>query len=398
MPRRLTIFLLLVLPVLVALVAGLARAWRSGGQADPWSWALPAALMLALMGQLLAKDLWRWLIWIAIGATGATLIFCTIAAARPFDPVAAIGLLLVTLLAGFGSRGLRVSGRQLIGVGLLALAGLLLWRGPAQPIAPVAGRPALVVITALPLFWDEAGRADAPIITLLRTRFAVQPVDDPRALAASGARALLLAQPRAMTAEQLVAIDAWVRAGGTALVLADPLLRWPSDLPAGDRRRAPSASLVDPLLRHWGAVPDRLEEGEVRRFLNDGQLVTLSGAQSFRIDRGRCSFAQDIVRCQVGQGRAVLAGDADLIDDRLWLADPARPLDPGAWAADTPALVAQWLGATMAGERHWLRSASDVILGLRWALIAGTIWAIMGAVLLARSGQRAEHINFENKS
>ncbi|WP_239018818.1 GldG family protein [Sphingobium terrigena] len=390
-PRRLTIFLVLLLPVLAALMAGLARAWRSGGQADPWSWALPAALMVALMAQLLAKDLGRWLVWIAMGAAGAALILCAIAAARAPDPLAAVGLLLVTLLAGFGSRGLRVPGKRLIGVGLLALAGLILWRGPAQPIAPVAERPALAVITALPLFWDKAGLADAPIVSLLRTRFTVQPLDDPRALAASGARALLLAQPRVMTPDQLVAIDAWVRGGGTALVLADPLLRWPSDLPLSDRRRPPSASLIGPLLTHWGAVPDALVEAETRQFLDDGRLVTLSGTQSFKAGRA-CAAEQGgaIVRCRVGQGRVVLVGDADLIDDRLWLADPARPLDPRVWAADTPALVAQWLGGTMDDGRRWLRDGRDVVLGLRWALIFGTIWALVGTGLLRRVRQRVE--------
>lgn len=399
MPRRLTIFLVLLLPVLAALGGGLARAWRSGGQADPWSWALPAALMVALMAQLLAKHLGRWLVWIAIGATGTALIFCTIAAARPPDPLAAVGLLLVALLAGFGSRGVRTPGTRLIGVGLLGLAGLLLWRGPAQPVAPVADRPALAIITALPLFWGEAGRADAPIVTLLRTRFTVQPLDDPRALATSGARVLLLAQPRAMTAEQLMAIDAWVRGGGRALVLADPLLRWPSELPAGDRRRAPSVSLIEPLLRHWGTKPGALAEAETRQFLEGGKLVTLSGAQSFTTG-GACASAQGgvIVRCRVGQGQAVLVGDADLIDDRLWLADPARPLDPRAWAADTPALMVQWLGGTMDGGRRWFRDGSDVIPGLRWALILGTIWAMLGTALLRRAGQRVEHGDDGNKT
>ncbi|MBJ7445103.1 MAG: ABC transporter, partial [Sphingobium sp.] len=99
-PRRLTIFLVLLLPVLAALMAGMARAWRSGGQADPWSWALPAALMVALMAQLLAKDLGRWLVWIAVGAAGAALIFCMIAAGRLPDPLAAVGLLIVALLGG----------------------------------------------------------------------------------------------------------------------------------------------------------------------------------------------------------------------------------------------------------------------------------------------------------
>ena len=390
-PRRLTIFLTLFLPVVAALVAGLARAWRSGGQADPWTWALPAALMVALMGQLLAKNLWRWLLWIAIGATGAALIFCTIAAARPPDLWAAVGLLIMTLLAGFGSRGLREGGTRLIAVGLLVLAGLLAWRGPSQPLTAVADRPVLAVITALPLFWAEGARADAPIITVLRTRFTVRPLDDPRALAGSGARALLLAQPRAMTAEELVAIDAWVRAGGTALVLADPLLRWPTALPPGDRRRAPSVSLLPPLLAHWGVEPGVLDEAETRHFLDDGQLVTLSGTQAFMGRQPGCVPPHGaIMRCRIGQGRVVLVGDADLIDDRLWLADPASPLDPRAWAADTPALVGHWLGVSIAQGRRWFREAGDVVTGLRWALIFGTGWAILGMVLFRRTEQRVE--------
>ncbi|MBJ7444674.1 MAG: ABC transporter, partial [Sphingobium sp.] len=153
-----------------------------------------------------------------------------------------------------------------------------------------------------------------------------------------------------------------------------------------------------PLLRHWGAVPDALVEVETRQFLDDGWLVTLSGAQSFKAG-GACAAGRGgaIVRCRVGQGRAVLVGDADLIDDRLWLADPVRPLDPRAWAADTPALVAQWLGGSITGERRWLRDGRDVVLGLRWVLILGIVWAMVGMALFGRTGQRAGHSDDGNK-
>lgn len=277
--------------------------------------------------------------------------------------------------------------RRLAAVGLLACAALLVWRGPAREIAPVADRPVLAVMTALPLFWDERGQAgptDAPIITVLRTRFTIAPVDDARALAASGARRLLLAQPRAMAPEQLVAIDRWVRDGGRAVVLADPLLRWPSALPLGDRRRAPSVSLLGPLLAHWGVVPGRIVAGETRHFLPDGGLVTLSDFQRL----GGCGGDDVMTTCAIGRGRAVVLGDADLLDDRLWLADPARPRDPQVWSADTPARLAHWLGADIPGDRRWMRDRDDVVLALRWALIAGTIWAMLGSVLLARRGQR----------
>lgn len=372
--------LILWLPGLAILLAGLQRAFVTG-QADPWDWAWPALAVMAAMGLLLARQGWPLLAW-TMGGVVSALLFCGVAAGRWPDPVAAIGLILVASSAAFGGalirqgaplRAKRVAG----GIALLALAALLAWRGPAQPTQPVTDRPALAVITALPLFWDAQGRADAPIVTVLRTRFTVQPIDDAMQLDRSPARLLLLAQPRAMTPQALVAVDRWMRGGGRAVVLADPLLRWPSDLPMGDRRRAPATSLLEPLLDHWGFAFDRIEEDERRWFLPDGALLTLSGAQM-------AGGGDMVQRKRIGRGEVVLLGDADLIDDRLWLADPARPLDPRVWSADTPARVVQWLGAAIPDDRRWMREGADVVAALRWAILAGLGWAVMGAGLLRR--------------
>jgi len=398
-------FLWLWLPPLGILLAGLKRVFLTG-QADPWDWGWPAALLLAGMGLLLSRRGWPMRTWVALGATGMALIFCTLAAARAPDQLAAVGLLAVALLAIFGGallmpgrhedgayeaflRAGRGTGRGgfvsiSAGIALLTLAALLLWRGPTQPVQPVPDRPSLAVITGLPLFWDEVGRGgprDAPIVTILRTRFAVTPLDDPLQLKASGARRLLLAQPRALTPAQLVAIDQWVRDGGTALVLADPLLRWPSDLPLGDRRRAPAASLLQPLLGHWGFRSSAIKSEEIRHFAPDGMLITLSGMRAYP------TAEQDgiVQRKQMGQGAALVMGDADPIDDRLWLANPAHPLDPRYWVADTPALLVHWLGgAAISGDRRWMRDSRDVTRAIRWALLAGTIWAMMGAMAFRR--------------
>lgn len=391
-------FLWLWLPMLAVLLAGLARAWKTG-QADPWDWGGSALVVAAIMGLLLALRGGVVLVWVALGTVGPVLIFCALAAGRMPDLWAVAGLLAVALLGVFGAAWLRspppimsrdasrwrfrlsdvgVPGR-VSGFLLLIVAALLLWFGPAQPIKPIAERPKLAIFTALPLFWDESGQVgkgprDAPIVSVLRSRFAVEPLDDPRHLARSGARKLLVAQPRALAPEQLVAIDNWVRGGGTALILADPLLRWPSDLPLGDRRRAPSASLLQPLLAHWGFERGALASGEMRHFLPDGRLLTLSGA----------AMGDGVpLRRRIGRGEVLLLRDADLIDDRLWLADPDRPLDPRAWVADTPAVLSGWLGAPIPDERRWMRATDNVILGLRWAILAGTGWAILGAVLLA---------------
>src|SRR3546814_16682605 len=78
-------------------------------------------------------------------------------------------------------------------------------------IEPSPGKRAeLEVISGLPLFWRENGvKADAPIITVLRQRFDVRPVDSPLALEKGGAGMLLLAQPRAFSLDAQVALDAW---------------------------------------------------------------------------------------------------------------------------------------------------------------------------------------------
>ncbi len=232
-------------------------------------------------------------------------------------------------------------------------------------------------------------------MTLLRSRFDVRPIDDVRALAASGAPVLLLAQPRPMTPQALVALDRWVRDGGRLLLFTDPRLRWPSDLPLGDRRRAPMVGTLGPLLAHWGVRGGAVRDREIRHFLPDGRLLTMAGMQPLSLEGQEGAVP---LRLRIGRGEVLLLGDADLIDDRLWLADPARPLDPRAWSADTPALVAQWLGAEMPDGRRWMRDVADVRLGLRSALLAGTGWAIVGLMLLRhRCGRNGMRTKSENK-
>ncbi|HWV13689.1 MAG TPA: DUF4350 domain-containing protein, partial [Sphingobium sp.] len=218
-------------------------------------------------------------------------------------------------------------------------------------------------------------RSDAPIVTLLRQRFDVHPADSPLDTAIPSADSLLLAQPRAFSPLELVAIDDWVRKGGRLVLLADPLLRWPSSLPLGDRRRPPSISMVAPLLDHWGVgllPPAAL--GEERRFLEDSRLLTTMGSSRFtQRPASSCRLEESglIARCQVGNGRAVLVADADLIDDRLWLADASQPLDARQWSADSAGFVIEALdGGTVSG-RNWLRSTANLVLAVRWAIFAG---------------------------
>ncbi len=373
-------FLWLWLPGLIVFLAGLNRAFVTG-QADPWDWAMPGAVVLIMIGFVTGARARLFMFWAGMGWAGSILIFCTMAAGRAPLLWAMGGVMLLAFLAGGGSILLRASLRyRVAGVASLVLAACLLWRGPPQPIQPMAHRPKLAVVTGLPLFWTEEGegqRLDAPIIALLRTRFTVVPLDTVDRLAGSGAKLLILAQPRALRSEHLVEIDRWVRGGGRALVLADPLLRWPSSLPIGDRRRATtSAYTLEPLMNRWKILPHGMEPGESRQFLADGSLLTRSGAMDF--GDGAVAYRN------IGKGAVIWVGDADMLDDRLWLADPARPFDPRLWSADTPALITKWLGLPAPGQRRWMRNEDDVTLAVRWALLLGTGWAILGTALFRR--------------
>lgn len=386
-------FLAACLGTLLVLFAGLALLLRTG-QVDPLDWAWPAVPLLALVGWLASRGgghghARAHAIWVGLGTVLSILLLCRIAAARP--PALSLSLLLA-VSAALGLCGGLLLRRSRTGAVALIAAALLVPLAGRPPAVPMARqRPSLAVLTALPLFWREGGQglaapADAPIVTVLRQHFDLRPFDTPLSPELAKARLLLIAQPRATQPGELVAIDRWLRDGGRALILADPLLRWPSPLAPGDRRRAPAASLLGPLLAHWGV---RLENtatlDEERHLLPDGRLMTLLAASHFIATAPACrTEARGLVaRCRLGRGQAVLVADADLIDDRLWLADPSRPLDPSAWTADTPALVAGWLGAELHGDRRWVLSGAQLVLAVRWAAVAGIFWAAMGAILFS---------------
>jgi hypothetical protein len=122
-----------------------------------------------------------------------------------------------------------------------------------------------------------------------------------------------MAQPLAQTAENLVTLDAWVRRGGHMLLLADPMLEWPSARPLGDPLRPPAMFTDTGLLQHWGLTLDAPDErGPALRKLGDEDVLTVSpGAMS-----GGCPISADrlVARCAIGKGEATVVADADLLD------------------------------------------------------------------------------------
>lgn len=186
-------------------------------------------------------------------------------------------------------------------------------------------------MSALPLFGTSATPQEilngpdqrAVLIRALSARYKVLPLArlDMRSL--SGNTILILAQPRALFGEELVALDTWVRTGGRLLVFTDPMLLWPSDLPLGDPRRPPPIGLLDPLLTHWGLTLDSpavTDAGPVRTVDIAHRPVAVAWPGRWAVKKPGCAIEADelLADCRIGMGRALLVADADMLDERLW--------------------------------------------------------------------------------
>jgi hypothetical protein len=222
-----------------------------------------------------------------------------------------------------GRRLVAAAAGALLVVGATSAA--LLVRGPAP--AP-KDRPELLLLSSLPIAFPEEFTLDAPrspAMAALEDRYRVKPISvaDSRSLA--GGSLLLMAQPQAQPAEALVELDQWVRKGGRLLLLADPILEWPSGRPLGDAARPPMAFADTGLLGHWGLrldAPDRLGpasftvDGRTVHALSPGTLVRTGGDCNLRLD----GFMAD---CRLGKGKATVIADADFIDV-VRRSEPAR--------------------------------------------------------------------------
>lgn len=215
----------------------------------------------------------------------------------------------------------RARGRALLivaaAVAATLIAAVLSFRGPS-PLPPRSPdqRPTLLLLTSLPIVFGEdfslQGNGSLAL-TALRTRYHVVPISvaDPPELGKG--RLLLMAYPLAQPAEDLVALDQWVRGGGRVLLLADPMLEWPSKRPLGDLLR-PSPMFMDTgLLAHWGLRLDSPNQrGPKLEKLGGFNVLTDSPGELF----GGCAITGDrlVAHCRIGSGRATIVADADLLD------------------------------------------------------------------------------------
>jgi hypothetical protein len=221
--------------------------------------------------------------------------------------------------------------RVLIAVILAVLAGMLalaLSRQHSALSRSSTGRPTLLLLTILPLVFSDQFSLEggSPALTALQSRYRVVPISVTSHADLGKSQLLLMAQPLAQTAENLVALDEWVRAGGHVLLLADPMLEWPSSRPLGDRLRPPPMFMDTGLLAHWGLrldAPDR--RGPQKRNLGGYDVLTVSPGTL----AGACQISPDrlVADCRVGKGRAIVVADADLLDVSRLGAEAPHNLD-----------------------------------------------------------------------
>jgi hypothetical protein len=201
-----------------------------------------------------------------------------------------------------------------------------------------AGDAVIGLCSTLPIAWNEnedlrgqLADRDAPswVLTALRERGRAVPLDTladkAGALPLPRDGALVLAQPRALTARENVALDAWVQGGGRVLLFADPMLTAPTRFAPGDPRRPQDVALLSPILARWGLVLEFDEAqpaGERPIALREGVLpVNLAGRWS-KVGMngetvGTCVIDASglLADCRAGKGRIVALADAAVLEN-----------------------------------------------------------------------------------
>ncbi|WP_265564384.1 motility-associated ABC transporter substrate-binding family protein [Sphingomicrobium arenosum] len=228
---------------------------------------------------------------------------------------------------GGGARGLAIAVRLVGGtVFLLALTAFIVDTvrdsaadGPqVMPIdheaATGSNGGALHVLSGLPLYFTQGFSLDAapsPLFQALDGAHDLEMIDSTSSEALADARLLLMAHPRAQTAENLVALDDWVRGGGRLLLLADPAFRGAGDLPSN---MGPPPFFADTgLLDHWGlALEGPLTEGDAAVAAEAGALLVTAPGRLVATGEA-CSVHDDGFRaeCAIEQGRVTVLADAD---------------------------------------------------------------------------------------
>ena len=216
----------------------------------------------------------------------------------------------------------------------LAAAGLLCLATACHADETVQDRdgadlPELGLMGTIPIFWGEAGDFGEVLgggesahwaRARLEADYRLNPLDTLDEASLSGIELLMLAQPRALSPAENVALDAWVRGGGRLLLFADPMLTGESRFAIGDRRRPQDVVLLSPILDHWGLAlefdEDRPPGPALMRAEGAAIPVNLAGSLGIRDGEADCAIlvADVLAECRIGRGRALVLADAALLD------------------------------------------------------------------------------------
>ena len=223
--------------------------------------------------------------------------------------------------------------RIAIGIVLVALAaGVALWA--ARPAPPPVEREPLGLMTTLPIYWPEAadpaellqGSGEVHWVrSALEQSFELRPLDTLSPVSGlDDVELLLLAQPRALSPQENVALDDWVREGGRLLLFADPFLTGEYRFHIGDRRRPQDVILLSPILARWGLElifdEEQSDTAQMVVLEEAAMPVQLAGQLVLRPATGgaeaSCSLIGDGLgaKCAIGKGSALVIADAALLE------------------------------------------------------------------------------------
>jgi len=234
-------------------------------------------------------------------------------------------------------RLLHSSLSAVLAAGLLSLATAC---HADEPVPDGEALPELGLMGTIPIYWGESGDFGEVLSggenahwarERLEADYRLSPLDTLDEASLAGIDFLMLAQPRALSPAENVALDAWVRGGGRLLLFADPMLTGESRFAIGDRRRPQDVILLSPILDHWGLVlafdEDRPAGPTLVRAAGAAIPVNLPGSINVGDGEGGCAMLvpEVLAECRIGQGSALVLADAALLD----LHDP----HPGAAAA-----------------------------------------------------------------
>lgn len=206
---------------------------------------------------------------------------------------------------------------------LLALVAAIFLRAtPGQ-----ADRDRTGLFTSLPILWTESADLAEMLNPQQEEHWAkaliagsgeVVPLDALSQASLKGISYLVLAQPRPLSPDETVALDAWVRGGGRLLLFADPMLTEETNFPLGDKRRPQDIALVDPVLNHWGLrlefdSEDEFKEGPTLMMgitvpVNVPGRLVATNRQCRPWDQG------DLATCRIGNGRVMVIADAAVLE------------------------------------------------------------------------------------